>query len=132
MKKSKYSKYFEKWEWGFFEGLIVGVAFIMATLNYGDIHPIFLVMLGFLTLNAILEVFQILILSGKGPLALLSALLPGSKISPKKRDSSTKPKKRKKKGPPQILLNCPECGAKAVVKQGKAWIPRHKKGCSQT
>lgn len=111
MKLKKYKKYFEKWEYGFLEGLIIGVIGLAILSDYTS--PLLLVMLALQVINILLT-----IISG----SRRKASKPGKLSIP-----SREARPRVSKG----FLGCPECGAKPVDRGQMIWIPRHKKGCSQ-
>jgi hypothetical protein len=108
------SKWFQKWEFGLIEGMIIGVlliSFVSTAINPG----IFLVLvLQFIT------VFLVLQKQGYG--------LPFSRS---KQSEESKPATEPKSADPKLEdVLCPSCGAKGFRnKEGQVWFPRHKQGC---
>ena len=113
MPKKLKSQYLEKWEWGLFEGIIIGVMLISFTTHYTNPFIFFLIALQLINIGIDYKIY-----SGKFKARKTSSRIEESHPKPKASPLTSK------------ALECEECGAKAVVKKGRAWIPRHRKGCS--
>jgi hypothetical protein len=116
------TKWFQKWEYGFIEGMILGIVFIAFASTLVD--P---------------GIFLILILEFIILLVILGVRIPGLRVprpnkvssNGEEKESSNSEESRSRDQDVQVTsCVCPSCGAKGVkTKKGEVWFPRHKEGC---
>ena len=119
--KPKQNKYLNKWEWGLVEGFFNGIAFLVVLSDLTYTAPATILMLVLQIFIVVLIIFDLG--RGKTPKIKSKAFQELTKRVPFE-------PQREKPSTSRLLL-CPSCGAKAVVRKGKAWIPRHKRGCPE-
>jgi hypothetical protein len=110
----KESKWFNKWEFGMIEGLIIGVVIIALLSSFAS--PILILLFFMQSLTIFL-----LIRKGEKRVGILN--IP-------RKNSASPPSDAPALSPLSIM--CQSCGAKGMQNsQGKIWFPRHKQGCKE-